>query len=113
MLRFSESHSNVHLTLHGRLMKNRNGLQAMKIFTNGSLINTIVLDQTSSEQISIPLKDLKLDQNQSIFLDIQVSDPCSPSSFSDVLDDRVLGFELHKIDFPKSNLKSRILKLFS
>ena len=112
MLRFSESHSNVHLTLHGRLMKNRNGLQTMKIFTNGSLIKTIVLDQTSSEQISIPLKDLKLDQNQSIFLDIQVSDPCSPSSFSDVLDDRVLGFELHKIDFPKSNLKSRILKLF-
>jgi len=112
MLRFSESHSNVHLTLHGRLMKNRNGLQTMKIFTKGSLIKTIVLDQTSSEQISIPLKDLKLDQNQSIFLDIQVSDPCSPSSFSDVLDDRVLGFELHKIDFPKSNLKSRILKLF-
>ena len=113
MLHFSESSSNVRLTLHGRLMKNRNGLQTMKIFNDGSLIITIVLEQISSEFISIPLKNLKLDQNRNLLLDVQVSDPCSPSSFSDVLDDRVLGFELHRIDFPKSILKSKILKLLT
>jgi hypothetical protein len=113
MLRFSEKSSNVNVTLHGRLMKNRNGLQTMSIFTNGSLINTTALNQTSPELISIPLKNLKLDQNQNLFLDIQVSDPSSPSSYSDVLDDRVLGFELHRIDFPKANFKSRILELLS
>jgi hypothetical protein len=72
-----------------------------------------VLDRDSSELVSIPINGLKLDQNQSLFLEIHVSDPCSPSSFSDVRDDRVLGFELHKIDFPKSNLKSKILGLLS
>lgn len=113
MLRFSDSSSNVHLTLHGRLMKNRNGLQTMKIFNNRSLIETIVLELNSSELISIPLKNLILDKSQNLFLDIQVLDPSSPSSFSNVLDDRVLGFELHRIDFPKSNLKSKFLKLFS
>ena len=112
MLRFSDSSSNVHLTLHGRLMKNRNGLQTMKIFNNRSLIETIVLEHNSSELISIPLKNLILDKSQNLFLDIQVLDPSSPSSFSNVLDDRVLGFELHRIDFPKSNLKSKFLKLF-
>ena len=113
MLHFSESSSNIRLTLYGRLMKNRNGLQTMKIFNDGSLIITIVLEQISSEFISIPLKNLKLDQNRNLVLDVQVSDPCSPSSFSDVLDDRVLGFELHRIDFPKSILKSKILKLLT
>ena len=103
MLRFSESYSRVDLSLHGRLMKNRNGLQ----------IESIALDQNSSELVSVHLNNLNLDQCQSLVLDIQVSDPCSPSSFSDVLDDRVLGFELHKIDFPKSNLKSKILGLLS
>jgi hypothetical protein len=85
----------------------------MKIFNNSSLIKTIVLEQISSEFISIPLKNLKLDQNRNLLLDVQVSDPCSPSSFSDVLDDRVLGFELHRIEFPKSILKSKILKLLT
>lgn len=113
MLHFSESSSDVRLTLHGRLMKNRNGLQTMKIYTNNTLIKKIVLDQKSSELISVPLKNLKLDQNRNLFLDIKVSDPSSPSSFSNVLDDRVLGFELHKIDFPKSNLKSKISKLLT
>jgi len=113
MLNFSESSPNIRLTLHGRLMKNRNGLQTMKIFNNSSLIKTIVLEQISSEFISIPLKNLKLDQNRNLLLDVQVSDPCSPSSFSDVLDDRVLGFELHRIEFPKSILKSKILKLLT
>jgi hypothetical protein len=113
MLRFSKSDSKVDLTLYGRLMKNRNGLQTMKISSNGSQIKTIVLDRDSSELVSIPINGLKLDQNQSLFLEIHVSDPCSPSSFSDVRDDRVLGFELHKIDFPKSNLKSKILGLLS
>ena len=113
MLRFSKSDSKVDLTLHGRLMKNRNGLQTMKISSNSSQIKTIVVDRDSSELVSIPINGLKLDQNQSLFLEIQVSDPCSPSSFSDVRDDRVLGFELHKIDFPKSNLKSKILGLLS
>ena len=113
MLRFSEKNSNIDVTLHGRLMKNRNGLQTMGIFSNGSPIKTTVLNQTSSELISIPLKNLKIDQNQNLFLDIHVSDPSSPSSYSDVLDDRVLGFELHKIDFPTANFKSRIFKLLS
>ena len=113
MFNFSQSSPNVRLTLHGRLMKNRNGLQTMKIFNNGSLIKTIVLEQISSEFISIPLKNLKLDQTRNLLLDVQVSDPCSPSSFSDVLDDRVLGFELHRIEFPKSILKSKILKLLT
>jgi hypothetical protein len=113
MFNFSQSSPNVRLTLHGRLMKNRNGLQTMKIFNNGSLIKTIVLEQISSEFISIPLKNLKLDQTRNLLLDVQVSDPCSPSSFSDVLDDRVLGFELNRVDFPKSTLKSKILKLLT
>ena len=113
MLRFSESYSRVDLSLHGRLMKNRNGLQTMRIFNNGSQIESIVLDQNSSELVSVHLNNLNLDQCQSLVLDIQVLDPCSPSSFSDVLDDRVLGFELHKIDFPKSNFKSKILGLLS
>jgi hypothetical protein len=112
MLRFAEGNSNINFTLSGRLMKNGNGLQTMNLFTNGSLIKTVKLDQNSLELISIPLKNVKLDENFNLFLDIHISDPCSPSSISGALDDRILGFELHAIVFQKSNLVSRILKHF-
>ena len=112
MLRFAEGNSNIDFTLSGRLMKNGNGLQTMNLFTNGSLIKTVKLDQNSLELMSIPLKNVKLDKNFNLFLDIHISDPCSPSSISGALDDRILGFELHAIVFQKSNLVSRILKHF-
>jgi hypothetical protein len=114
MLPFAQGNSKVDFTISGRLMRNGNGLQTMKLLANGSLIKTIELDQNSpalmSELMSISFKKVKLDKNFTLFLDVQISDPCSPSSISDVLDDRFLGFELHAIVIQNVNLTCQVLK---
>jgi len=114
VLRFTERKSMVDFTISGRLMKNGNGLQIMKLFANGSHIKTIEFNQDSpeliSELMSISFKKVKLDSHFNLNLEFQISDPCSPSSISDVLDDRFLGFELHSVVVKNFNVTSRILK---
>ncbi len=82
--------------IHGRLLKNENGLQRMQIGYGSKIVSEIELYPDDSEYVNIKVELLEVISSE-IALTFRVNDPVSPKMLGIGSDQRLLGFELHSI----------------
>jgi hypothetical protein len=86
----------VNAEIYGRLLKNENGLQKMKICCDSRILSEIELHPDDSEFVNFKVEGIEV-TNGEIALSFHVNDPVSPELLGIGTDQRFLGFELHSI----------------
>ena len=89
----------VNTEIYGRLLKNENGLQKMKIGCGSRILSEIELHPDDSEYVNFKVEGIEV-ANGEIELSFHITDPVSPELLGIGTDQRFLGFELHSIKLP-------------
>jgi hypothetical protein len=86
----------VNAEIYGRLLKNENGLQKMKLCCCSRILSEIDLYPDDSEYVNFKVEGIEV-TNGEIALSFHINDPVSPELLGIGTDQRFLGFELHSI----------------